>query len=242
VLDLVERGRSAPELVAPLERLTLVDPVAAVRQVSRDPSLRTRVELADGRRLTAVEVQQEVLAAVRAGTRGEVDPATAELLDRWGSVLDRLAEDPLTCAREVEWVAKLRLLEGMRSRDRLAWDHPRLAAMDIQWSDVRPERGLYHRLAAAGAVERLTDDDAISRAVQDPPEDTRAYFRGHVVRRYGQHLRAASWDSVVLDVPSLPTLRRIPLRDPWRGTRAHVGELLDQCPDAESLVARLAPG
>src|SRR3546814_20334025 len=70
-------------------------------------------------------------------------------------------------------LAKLRLLEAMRSRDRLAWDNPRLAAMDIQWSDVRPERGLYHRLVAAGAVERLGTDDAIVRAAGAPPPDTR---------------------------------------------------------------------
>jgi proteasome accessory factor A len=114
--------------------------------------------------------------------------------------------------------------------------------MDIQWSDVRPERGLYHRLCAAGAVELLVTDEEVARAVQDPPTDTRAYFRGNVVRRYPDEVRAASWDSVVLDVPSLPTLRRIPLRDPWRGTRAHVGALLDACPDAATLVQRLAQG
>jgi proteasome accessory factor A len=141
----------------------------------------------------------------------------------------------------VEWVAKLRLLEGMRRRDHLAWDHPRLAAMDIQWSDVRPERGLYHRLLAAGAIERLVDAAEVTTAVTEPPSDTRAYFRGTVVSRYGAQVRAASWDSVVLDVPGMPTLQRIPLRDPWRGTRAHVGGLLEECADAAELVARLAP-
>ena len=134
-----------------------------------------------------------------------------------------------------------RVIDAMSRRDHLAWDHPRLAAMDIQWSDVRPERGLYHRLVAAGAVERLVSDDEVERAVHEPPADTRAYFRGTVVRRFADAVRAASWDSVVLDVPSLPTLQRIPLRDPWRGTQAHVGELLRSCPDAETLVARLVP-
>ncbi|NCT89841.1 proteasome accessory factor PafA2 [Cellulomonas sp. APG4] len=241
VLDLVERGHRDPALLEPLTGLALADPVGAVHQVSRDPSLTARVALVDGRHLTALEVQHEVLAAVRAGLAGHhVDPQTAEVLERWASVLDRLGTDPMSCACEVEWVAKLRVLEAMRARDRLAWDHPRLAALDIQWSDLRPERGVYHRLLAAGAVERLTGDDEVERAVHEPPEDTRAWFRGNVVRRYGPHLRAASWDSVVLDVPSSASLRRIPLRDPWRGTRAHVGALLDACPDAETLVARLA--
>ncbi|MCL3861891.1 proteasome accessory factor PafA2 [Actinotalea sp. K2] len=242
LLWLVEEGQTHPELLAPLAGLRLADPVGAVRQVSRDLSLRQTLDLADGRRMTALEVQGAYLEAVRAAlgvTQGAPDEATRLVLDRWASVLDRLADDPMSCAREVEWVAKLRLLEGLRSRDHLAWDHPRLAAMDIQWSDVRPERGIFHRLQASGAVERLTTDADVAQAVHEPPSDTRAFFRGNVVRRFRGEVRAASWDSVVLDVASLSSLRRIPLRDPWRGTRAHVGELLDRSPDAATLVELL---
>jgi len=244
VLWLIEHGAHhglLPEIAA----LRLADPVSAVRQVSRDLTLAGRLELADGRQLTAIEVQRAYLDVIRRALAlmgAEPDQATADVLDRWESVLERLAVDPASCAREVEWVAKLRLLDGLRTRDRIGWDHPRLAAMDIQWSDVRPERGVYHRLAAAGAVERLVTDEEVARAVSDPPIDTRAFFRGSVVRRFPDQVRAASWDSVVLDVPSFATLRRVPLRDPWRGTKAHVGALLDACPDARTLVERLASG
>lgn len=238
VLGLLEEAVDRPEVLGPVADLALADPVADVQRVSRDLTLGETLELADGRRLTALEIQRLYLDAVRAAATD--DQATTDVVDRWDSVLSRLAVDPAECAREVEWVAKLRLLEGMRRRDRLPWDHPRLAAMDIQWSDVRPERGLYHRLVAAGAVERLTTDEEVRRAVTEPPEDTRAYFRGTVVRRFADQVRAASWDSVVLDVPELATLQRIPLLDPWRGTRAHVGELLERCPDAGALVARLS--
>ncbi len=249
VLWLAEHAAEHPEQVARLVGLRLAEPVEAVQQVSRDLALTRRLELADGRRMTALEIQGEYLAAVRealaadahggAEGAGAADPGTADVVDRWASVLDRLARDPALCAREVEWVAKLRLLEAMRSRDRLAWDHPRLAALDIQWSDVRPERGVYHRLLAAGAVERLVPEEDAVRAVTEPPSDTRAYFRGTVVRRFGDQVRAASWDSVVLDVPSLPSLRRIPLRDPHRGTAAHVAAMLEGCADAGELVERL---
>ncbi len=241
VLWLVERAQQRPELLDFVAGVRLADPVGAVRQVSRDLTLAARLELAGGGTATALDVQRTYLTAVRTAV-GQADEATAEVLARWASVLDRLAIDPASCAREVEWVAKLRLLDAMRTRDRIGWDNPRLAAMDIQWSDVRPERGLYHRLLAAGAVERLVDDGAVARAVHEPPADTRAYFRGTVVRKFPGQVRAASWDSVVLDVPSHASLRRVPLRDPWRGTRAHVGELLDACPDAETLVERLAGG
>lgn len=239
VLWLVEQAADRPGLLDFVPRVRLADPVDAVRRVSRDLTLRAPLELADGRTATALEIQRAYLDAVRDAV-GRPDADTAEVLDRWSSVLDRLGTDPSSCAREVEWVAKLRLLEAMRTRDRMGWDNPRLAAMDIQWSDVRPERGLYHRLAAAGAVERLVDGEQVARAVHEPPADTRAYFRGTVVRKFPGQVRAASWDSVVLDVPGHASLRRVPLRDPWRGTKVHVGELLEACPDADTLVERLA--
>ena len=243
VLWLIEAARSDPALLAEVSRLRLADPVAAVHQVSRDLTVGTQLDLADGRRLTALEIQAVYLGAVCAAleARGDPDDDTTEVVDRWTDVLARLADDPASCSRDVEWVAKLRLLDGLRTRDRLAWDHPRLAALDIQWSDLRPERGIYHRLVASGGVDRLVSDDDIARAVHEPPEDTRAYFRGTVVRQFPGAVRAASWDSVVLDTGE-PSLRRIPLRDPWRGTRAHVGALLSGCPDARTLVERLAAG
>lgn len=224
------------------DRLTLRDPVEAVHIVSHDLTLSVPLELADGRRLTALEVQGEYLAAVSAVLEAAADAPDEETQDvvaRWGSLLGRLSDDPASCAREVEWLAKLRLLEGMRRRDQLEWDHPRLAAVDLQWSDVRPERGLYHRLAAAGAVEHLVAADAVDEAVGHAPHDTRAYFRGEVIARFGSQVSAASWDSVIFDVPGAPTLQRVPMKDPTRGTREHVGGLLDRSADAAELLRAL---
>jgi hypothetical protein len=79
------------------------------------------------------------------------------VLDRWESVLGRLAADPMSLSRELDWVAKLELLQAYRDRDGLDWDSARLQAVDIQYSDVRPEKGLYHRLVARGRIERLLD-------------------------------------------------------------------------------------
>ena len=276
VLWLIEQGRregtdgEVAAALADVDRLALRDAVEAVHTVSRDLTLTARLPLADGRRLTALEIQGAYLDAVRRGmaaagatagddvpgagaTAGDdvpgagatpdvADAETADVLDRWASLLDRLATAPASCAREVEWLAKLRLLEGLRRRDQLPWDHSRLAAVDLQWSDIRPERGLYHRLLAAGAVERLVDEDSVERAAVHPPTDTRAYFRGEALARYADQVSAASWDSVIFDVAGSPTLQRVPMRDPLRGTRMHVGRLLDECSDAEALLAALAGG
>lgn len=241
LLEQAEVSAAAARAAARLDRLVLRAPVAAVHQVSHDVGLTARLELADGRRMTALEVQAAYLDAVREGLEATApDAQTLDVLGRWESLIGRLATDPASCAREVEWLAKLRVLEGMRRRERIGWEHPRLAAVDLQWSDIRPERGIYHRVAAAGAVDRLVDPDAVATAVRRPPEDTRAYFRGEVVARYPGEVRAASWDSVVFDLPGSPTLARVALRDPRLGTRASVGALLADDPDAATLLTRLA--
>ncbi len=223
--------------------LTVDRPVAALHTVSHDPSLTTTLTLADGRSLTAVQLQMEFAEQARKYAQdrcgGGLDSETADVLERWESVLDRLERDPMLCARELDWVAKLQLLEGYRSRDGLAWDSPRLQAVDLQYADVRPEKGLYNRLVANGRVERLLGDAEVSAAVSEPPSDTRAYFRGRCLSKYPDAVAAASWDSVIFDLPGRTSLQRVPTLEPLRGSRAHVGELLDRCATAEELVGIL---
>jgi proteasome accessory factor A len=223
--------------------LSVEAPVAELRQVSHDPTCRRLLTLKDGRKMTAVQLQAEYLELARKYTEdrfgGDVDDITADVLSRWESVLNRLSEDPMLLSRELDWVAKLELLEGYRSRDSLSWDHPRLQLVDLQYSDVRLDRGLYNRLVARGRMVRLTDDETVDRAVENPPEDTRAYFRGRCLRQYSESVAAASWDSVIFDIPGRESLQRVPTLEPLRGTRAHVGELLDRCRTAGELVAAL---
>jgi proteasome accessory factor A len=215
--------------------LSVDNPVAALRAVSHDPTLRHVLTLRDGRRLTAVQLQMEYLDQARKFVEdrfgADADDETREVLSRWESVLTRLEFEPMALSRELDWVAKLELLEGYRQREGLSWDAPKLALVDLQFSDVRPERGLYNRLVAAGRMERLVSDAEIAAAVTDPPEDTRAYFRGQCLSRYPDAVAAASWDSVIFDT-GRDSLQRVPTLEPLRGTKAHVGALLDRCPTA----------
>ncbi|MGH8826719.1 MAG: proteasome accessory factor PafA2 family protein, partial [Jiangellaceae bacterium] len=167
------------------------------------------------------------------------DPVTADVLERWESTLALLGSDPMSLADRLDWVAKLVLLESYRSRDGLEWSHPKLHLVDLQYSDIRPERGLYHRLVANGRIQRLVSDDAIAAAVLRPPEDTRAYFRGRCLEKYAGNVAAASWDSVIFDLPGHDALQRVPTLEPTRGTKAHVGALLDRCDTALDLVTAL---
>jgi proteasome accessory factor A len=90
-----------------------------------------------------------------------------------------------------------------------------------------------------GRIERLLDDGVIEAAMHDPPEDTRAYFRGRCLEKYSGSVAAASWDSVIFDLPGRESLQRIPTIDPLRGSKAHVGDLLDRSETAEQLFSAL---
>jgi proteasome accessory factor A len=107
--------------------------------------------------------------------------------------------------------------------------------VDLQYSDIRPEKGLYNRLVARGSMQRLLTDDEVARAMVNPPGDTRAFFRGECVRRYPAQVAAASWDSVVFDL-GRENLVRIPTMEPLRGTREHVGALFEASRTAQELV------
>jgi proteasome accessory factor PafA2 len=237
VLELIEEKAFTRDL-------SVDRPVASLHAVSHDPSLRSTLRLRDGTTATAVQLQwmyhEQATSYVNDRHGTDADPQTRDILARWASVLTRLETDPMLCARELDWVAKLRLLQGFRQRENLSWDAARLQLIDLQWADIRPEKGLYHRLSQRGQVERLLTDEEITRAVGEPPHDTRAYFRGRCLSRYGEHVAAASWDSVIFDVPGRGALQRVPTLDPHRGTRDHVGDLIDRCPTAADLVDALA--
>lgn len=237
VLGLIEAGR-APDM-------GLANPVRTIHEVSHDVGLQATHEGVDGRRRTALEIQRCYLDAARAHAQDGPwagDPLTWRILELWETTLDTLAQDPFGCRTTLDWVAKLDLLQRYRDRDGLAWDAPRLALVDLQYSDVRPDNGLAARLEQRGELVRLTTPEQVEYAVSHPPGDTRAWFRGEVIRRFPGQVAAASWDSVVLDIPGRTALVRVPTVDPLRGTREHVGPLLDRAGDAGSLLRGLGAG
>ncbi|MBN2623774.1 MAG: proteasome accessory factor PafA2, partial [Acidimicrobiales bacterium] len=220
--------------------LTPVAPVAALRAVSCDLTLRQPIELVDGTRMTAVEMQWEYLDRAKKYAEEHglecIGPPEvgAEVLRRWEQVLTGLETDPTTLASQVDWVAKHRVIDGYRAKHDLRWDDPRLRAMDLQYHDLRPERSL----AARVGLERLTTDAEVTAAVTEPPPDTRAWFRGKCLQRWASQIVAANWDSLVFDIGGDP-LRRVPMMDPTRGTEAHVGRLMAESTTSAELLDRL---
>ena len=222
-----------------LPELSLETPVSALHDVSWDVSCRQTVKLRDGRRVRALELQWEYLDHAKKFVKeNEPTAENGEVLQWWETILSGIEEDPFSLHRELDWVAKHRLADAYRERDGLDWKDPKLAMIDLQYHDVRRDRGLYYRLAEGGKVQRLVAEAEIQEATMQPPEDTRAYFRGRCIQRYPQSIAAASWDSIIFDTGG-EALQRVPTREPLRGTREHVESLLELSADAASLIAGL---
>ena len=171
----------------------------------------------------------------------DADAQTVDVLARWESVLDRLERDPMLCAARARLGGQAASCSsGYRDRDGLDWDDAKLHLIDLQYADVRPEKGLYHRLVGAGpdraAARRRRRSRRRCTTRRRTPAPTSA---GRCLEKYADHVAAASWDSVIFDLPGRESLQRVPTMEPLRGTREHVGALLDRCDTAEALFAAL---
>jgi len=218
----------------------LEDPVQALKQVSRDLSLKRGLKMANGHEATAIHIQREYLRkASEYVASKEGEPWMKDVLNRWENVLNRLEEDPLQLSRELDWVIKKELIESYMEKKGCGWEDPRVSMMDLQYHDLRKGKGLYNTLAKRGYVERIVTDEEVKMAHEKPPEDTRAYFRAMCLKKFPKELYAASWSSVQFDVGN-SAIKSIPLMEPLRGTKELISDLLEKSETAAELIKGLA--
>ncbi len=166
-----------------IDGLELDDPVKAMREISRDVTLKKRVRLERGKGMTAIEIQRRYLEKAKEyHALVEDDPISQDILERWEYVLDELEEDPNRLDREVDWVAKMRLINAYMGKKGCGLDDPRIGMMDLQYHDINQSQGLYHLLNRNGLVEQIASEDDIQRAIETPPQTTRAKPRGDFIR------------------------------------------------------------
>ena len=233
VTHMLDEGADVPALV-------LENPVEAVKIVSRDLAMKADLKLSNGGVTNALAIQRAYLRAAHDFYAcRELSPATKDVLVRWESVLDKLERDPGQLVAELDWVAKQQMIESYVERKGCGWDDPRVTLMDLQYHDVRPDKGLYYTLERSRRIERLLDDEEIASAELHAPRGTRAYFRGACLQKFPQQIYGASWTSVLFDVGDV-SVKRVPLMDPLRGTQDLTNELLEGVETAQQLLDRLS--
>jgi proteasome accessory factor A len=219
--------------------LALRDPVRAIKEVSHDPSCKRELQLENGKRLSAVQIQREYLdMALRYVSGKSIDPITKDVLAKWEYVLEALERDPMELRREIDWVIKKALIEGFMERKGVDWESAQVSMLDLQYHDLRPEKGLYFLLERQGRVERIVTDAEIDAAVTEPPTDTRAYFRGQCLKRYPAEVFGVNWDSISFGIGNEP-IKRVLMGEPLKGSKVHVEDLLAISPTARDLVKNL---
>jgi proteasome accessory factor A len=211
VIDLIEKGK-AP-------RLELADPVEATKSISRDPTWDWIVELRDGRKISATEIQRLYLNAAAQHCLQD-DEETRWLLREWERVLADLESEPMLCRDRLDWVAKKFLLDTFRESERLDWADPWLQSIDLEYHNVSPQRGLYYELVREGQMRRFLEEEEIKEAVYQPPATTRAFFRGRAVARFNEQIAAIQWDEVVFNSQDGP--RVVNLNEPFCSGRLEV--------------------
>jgi Pup amidohydrolase len=188
VLDLIERGKTP--------QLEIAQPIDANKSISRDQTYDWIIELKDGRKISAIEVQRIYLAAA-AKIDNSADEDREWILGEWENVLNDLERDVMVTRDRVDWAAKRFLLEALQEEEKLAWSDPWLQSIDLEYHNVDLERGLYYELARQGSMRRIVSEDEIKMAIFTPPETTRAFFRGRSVARFNDEITSIQWDEIV---------------------------------------------
>ena len=219
VLDMIEDGFFDRDY-------SLQSPVQAIRDISHDPTLREAIKLKDGRTITALQMQLEYLeSATRYVDSISPDPATKDVLARWTDVLTKLESDPMQLSRELDWVIKKAWIDKFMDRHRLSWRDPKVSLLDLQYHDIRPEKGVYYRLALNDEVDRITDDETIEQAKHVPPQTTRARLRGEFIRQANLKGKDCRVDWVYLKLND-PERETIVCKDPFQSHDERIERLI----------------
>jgi proteasome accessory factor A len=209
------------------EDLTLDNPIRAIREVSHDITGRSLVRLANGREMSALEIQYEFLSRAKDFTESSgLDAISKRVLELWERVLGAIETGNLDqIAREIDWVTKYQLIERYRAKHDLPLSAPRIAQLDLAYHDVRRGRGLYYLLQRDGALDRVTRDLDIFEAKSIPPQTTRARLRGEFIRRAQEKRRDFTVDWVHLKLND-QAQRTLLCKDPFRSVDERVERLI----------------
>jgi proteasome accessory factor A len=232
VLSMIEDGAFP-------QHLLIAHPVHAIKQISRDVTMSEQVMMADGSRMTALAIQNELCAAVKAYVAsssycGLTHEEANDVLVNWEQTLQDLSAQPDALSKKIDWIAKLQLVNGTKNRHSLTDSDSRLKAIDLMYHSLNPKTCLATKLN----LLNLFDSENIADAAQQPPDTTRAFFRGRVVDKWFDHIVNANWDSIVFDVANRP-LQKVYMNEPLKGTRELTESIINSSTSVDELLALL---
>ena len=221
-------------------QLKIANPVHALQQVSRDMSLKAPILLEGGKTATALSIQWELYERSKKylnefGFENVGGESVIKVMDYWEKILSALTSNPDQLFGFLDWVTKKNIIDSYRDRHELNIDDYKLAALDLQYHDLRPEMSLFSRVS----TEKIVSTEEVALAIENPPEQTRAFFRGKCLQKWPENVLVANWDSIVFDTGD-QNLRRVPMMEPLKGTAQHVEHLIDSCETVIELIESIS--
>ena len=220
-------------------RIVFDNPVRCIKEVSHDPSLKQQLRLNDGSTITALEVQWEILSSAssyvsKGGGEFAGGVIADEIIKTWEHVLTGLENNPESLRSEIDWIAKRLLVESFADRHNLSIFDPKVRLLALQYHDVRQEK----RISEIIGLKKLITNSEVNYGIDNPPQETRAYFRGVCLQKWPESIVSANWDSLVFRLEG-DYLKRIPILDPSEGSLAKVRSLLERATSPDELIAEI---
>jgi proteasome accessory factor A len=205
---------------------TLRNPVKAIKDITYDATCKRRLRLDNGREYSPIEIQREYCEmAQKYMEQYPVSDEHKEAVAMWQHVLDCLDDDPNRLDRKIDWLIKRRMIESYIQSRNTTWSDARVFMLDLQYHDIRMERGLYYLLERKGEVERLFDDAEIEKAKTEPPHNTRARMRGEFIKLARQNSIQYDLDWSNIRLGNLLNVRVI-CNNPFESDTEKVAELV----------------
>jgi len=189
VLELITKG------LAP--KFELDNAVQAIKTISRDPDLKARVPLKSGGSINSLDIQRAYLFNAQTSLAGK-DDDTDWILNNWETTLELLEHNREELIGRIDWITKHWLLESFSREERLEWNDPWMASLDLEYHNLNNERGLYLGLETEGNAFRLCTEQDIQTAMQQGPLTTRGGIRGLCVKKFRHEIHSIQWERIHL--------------------------------------------
>ena len=222
VLRMIEAG-------VVMRDMAMENPIRAIREISHDMTGRKPVRLANGRELSALQIQREYFERAMAFVDREGMTAPVRSRCSTSGAARSTPSSPATSPRvdtEIDWIIKYRLITRYIEKHGLSLSDPRVLQLDLAYHDINRRRGLFYLLQRRGLAARVCSDIETFHAKVRPPQTTRAKLRGDFIRAAQEHRRDFTVDWVHLKLND-QAQRTVLCKDPFASEDTRVVRLIE---------------
>lgn len=231
ILSMIEDG------FVDFEEVSLLNPVGIVKEISQDLEFKKTYNTNNGNKFSVIDVQEWYLdkSKLYLSQQG-YDENSRQVIEFWEQAITGLRNKKEDLADRIDWIAKLLLIKKYQEKNKLTIEDDLIKSLDFKYSEITSDDGIAQVLKRNRLLKEYLNPIEVQKAINEPPINTRAWFRGKSVSKFSKSIAAASWDSLIFDIDKNQPLFRITTADPLKGTQALTGEMISDSDTALDLV------